>query len=124
MQEIQLSNSPLKTLVDDDIAELIKGKSLSITNAGYVQFWNKTKPALLHRFVINAQKGQHTDHIDPNKLNNTRENLRIVTRQENQLNRNRSKNSSQYRGVCWSVTEERWLSGASAKYQYTIWHFI
>lgn len=42
----------------------------------------------LHRLILNAPKGLDVDHINRNTLNNTRENLRLVTRLEN--NRNRS----------------------------------
>lgn len=41
----------------------------------------------LHRLLTNAPKGMEVDHIDRDKLNNKRENLRIVTSQENKWNR-------------------------------------
>lgn len=37
----------------------------------------------LHRLLINPPEGMEVDHIDGNGLNNTRANLRVVTRSEN-----------------------------------------
>lgn len=37
----------------------------------------------LHRLLMSAPKGKVVDHIDGNPLNNTKENLRIVTQREN-----------------------------------------
>jgi hypothetical protein len=48
----------------------------------------------MHRVILNAQRGQFVDHIDHNRLNNTRANLRFVTRQENTRYRQRFRNSS------------------------------
>ena len=37
----------------------------------------------LHRFIMRAPPGVDVDHMDGNPLNNTRENLQIVTRSRN-----------------------------------------
>jgi hypothetical protein len=47
------------------------------------------------------------DHRDRNKLRNIRCNLRLVTRQQNNLNRN-SWGASGYRGVCWHKRHAKW----------------
>lgn len=55
---------------------------------------------LLHRILINAPNNKVVDHIDGNPRNNTIENLRVCTRQENVFNQKLSKaNTSGYTGV-------------------------
>ena len=54
----------------------------------------------MHREIMNAQPGQFVDHIDRNRLNNTRANLRFVTQQQNLMNRRLGRNNtSGYKGV-------------------------
>ena len=47
--------------------------------------------------------GQQLDHANCNKLDNTRDNLRLATRQQNQANRGRpANNTSGFKGVSWN----------------------
>ncbi len=57
------------------------------TSHGYVVAQITGKPIYIHRFVTNAPKGMQVDHIDHDRLNNQRSNLRICTPAENNLNR-------------------------------------
>lgn len=53
---------------------------------GYASTRIDGKNELIHRLVVGAKKGQIVDHINRNKLDNRKENLRIVTRQQNIVN--------------------------------------
>lgn len=54
-------------------------------------------------------KGLEVDHINRNKLDNRKENLRLVTRSQNCANRGNFKNSkSQYKGVRWNKKMGLW----------------
>lgn len=68
---------------------------------------DRTVIVCMHRQIMNAQRGHVVDHIDHNRLNNTRSNLRFVTQQQNLMYRRRFKNNSTgYKGV--NVQNGRW----------------
>lgn len=53
--------------------------------------------------------GEEVDHIDGNKLNNTRGNLRIASNAENKMNRDKqSNNTSGYKGVSFHKKYKKW----------------
>ena len=66
-----------------------------------------------HRLIWMLQTGEipiQVDHQDGNGLNNRFENLRSVTRVENQHNlRKRKDNTSGVTGVCWHKTRKQWV---------------
>jgi len=54
----------------------------------------------LHRFIMNSPKGKVIDHINGDKLDNRKQNLRIYTIKQNIINSKISKNNtSGYTGV-------------------------
>jgi len=79
MKTISISDSA--TFVDDDIN--IDPAHLTLTQNGYVVVGGRS---LLHRVIAGAAKGQVVDHVDGNRLNNQRANLRITTHQGNAQN--------------------------------------
>lgn len=68
---------------------------------GYAKTGNKKAPknGYLHRMITDAEPGQQVDHIDGNRLNNTRANLRLVSNQQNQMARHAVVGRSGYKGV-------------------------
>ena len=97
-----------QTVIDEaDWPEVQKLGALYRGNNGFVYYsqWfdGASHPRTLHSFLVRDewQKGDHTDHIDGDKLNNRRENLRVVTPQINQVNRKsvNKNNTSGVRGV-------------------------
>lgn len=63
-------------------------------------------------------EGYEVDHIDGNKLNNQRANLRLATRQQNVANRNgRGAATSQYKGVSWDAKNKNWRASIRANYK-------
>lgn len=57
------------------------------------------KTVYLHRFLLNAQKGQQVDHISGDGLDNRRENIRICTAHENCANVRSKREQSGLRGI-------------------------
>ena len=87
-QEIALKGSELVALVDDEDFERASKYSWYLTDLGYVVGGSgEARRVMLHRFVMNAPKGTELDHINRNKLDCRKENLRFCTRSENCRNR-------------------------------------
>jgi hypothetical protein len=85
-------------LIDDEDLETIRPFSWSVSIACGKPYARTT--ALMHRMVVKPPKGMMVDHADLNKLNNTRENLRICNNSQNLANRYMEKgNRSGYKGV-------------------------
>ena len=67
----------------------------------------------MHRFVLGLGKAERykieVDHINGNRLDNRKSNLRIVTRQENMYNKSEYKNNtSGVKGVKWNKDRQKW----------------
>lgn len=75
------------------------------------------KPVYMHRLIVRASAGAVVDHINGDKLDNRRSNLRICTAGENRRNSRKPRDngsgvapSSRFKGVTWSKREKRWLA--------------
>lgn len=69
----------------------------------------KVKNIMLHRFIMDTPDGMDTDHINRDKLDNRKSNLRIVNRTQNNFNIGlRSNNTSGYKGVHWFKPAKLW----------------
>jgi hypothetical protein len=62
----------------------------------------------MHRLILSAPTGMQVDHIDHVPLNNTRANLRLATRSQNQANRQPKPGSSGVKGVTFHKKMGRW----------------
>lgn len=70
----------------------------------------KGRKIYLHRFIMNAMPGVEIDHINGDKLDNRRCNLRITTRQQNSLNARGKGGTSQFKGVAWDKANQKWMA--------------
>ena len=69
------------------------------------------KDIFLHHLILPKKQGFEIDHINRNKLDNRRCNLRYVTRSQNAMNHGIQRNNkSGYRGVTWCKTKNKWRS--------------
>lgn len=66
----------------------------------------------MHRVITGCPAGFFVDHIDGDRLNNSRANLRVVSRAENALNRKPRRRSarvhSHYKGLWWNARLRKW----------------
>lgn len=69
----------------------------------------KRRVIRLHRLVMNAPEGLEVDHINRDRLDNRRSNLRLVTLQENLKNKSVYKNNKVGKtGVSFKKDVEKW----------------
>lgn len=84
----------------------------NIEASGYVRTTLNGKRYSIHRIVYLMQHGympKEIDHINGNKSDNRIENLREVSRSENNVNRGSFKqNKSGYKNVSWHKLESKW----------------
>jgi len=68
----------------------------------------------MHRLIMDAPENRLVDHRNGDGLDNRRSNLRLATSGQNNTNtRNRSDNTSGYRGVTWDATRQLWSARLS-----------
>lgn len=80
----------------------------------------KRSAILMHREIMGCTKGdgQEVDHIDGNRLNNQRSNLRLVTRTQNHGNcRHRDNCSSKFKGVTLVKRTGKWQAQITCNYK-------
>lgn len=106
-----------KVQVDAEIIPELLRHTWRLDQQGYAR--RKTTGGRLirmHRVVAGAVKGQLVDHIDRDPLNNTAENLRIVTKSQNGFNQSKKSGaSSKHKGVSWNKTDSIWRAQIASK---------
>lgn len=79
------NNTNKEFFFDKEDLEKVKKYCWHETNRGYIA--NKSKKLiLLHRLVTNAPQGMVVDHINHNRIDDRKDNLRICTQKENMQN--------------------------------------
>lgn len=96
--------------------EVIKNYYWTINSLGYVHAKIKGTQVLFHRFILNPPEDKIVDHINHNRNDNRRKNLRIVNQKENCENRQIAKNNtSGVTGVFWSKHHNKWKAHIGSK---------
>jgi len=111
MKRIPLTHGYFALVDDDDYEELSKHKwhyheGYACRNSDLIN--GRRKTLRMHREIIHAPQGIGTDHIDGNKLNNQKSNLRTATQSQNNANTSARNNTSKYKGV--SIRNNHWRS--------------
>ena len=100
-KEIVLSKGKV-ALVDDGDYEMLVATGLRwCINDGYA--FNR-RLGRMHRHLLKPPVGVMIDHINGDKLDNRRENLRLCTNSQNQANRKVTRGVSKFKGVGWQKT--------------------
>ena len=103
MKHIPLTRGAV-TVVDDDVFDEHGKYKWCCAQGGYavrtICAYKNNRQVKLHRLIMNAQPGQHVDHINGDKLDNRRCNLRFATSVQNSWNSAPMANSKvPFRGV-------------------------
>lgn len=117
MKEIELSSGQT-ALVDDEDFELLSKHRWYLTKKGYAYRSHRAngqpRTMRMHRQILGAPPDKQVDHINGNRLDNRKANLRLVTSQQNRMNSKKRANSrSGLKGVIWDATHSRWLAAVT-----------
>jgi hypothetical protein len=111
-------------LIDDEDWEKIKNYKWYTNSKKYIfgRIDKNHKLKFLHRVIMNASKKQYIDHINGNKNDNRKLNLRLCNNSQNLRNRGKQKNNtSGYKGVYWHKNKtykyKKWVAIIQINYK-------
>lgn len=87
-----------RTKIDKDDLEKVKQYKWCLNDFGYARSYK----IRLHQLIIGKKEGLEIDHINHNRLDNRKQNLRHCTRSENNINRTKQG------GVRWHILTKKW----------------
>ena len=106
------------TMVDDFNFDWLNQFKWNVSTSGYAVRKVGKKTIRMHHLIKKPTKGLFIDHINQNKLDNRRENLRIVTKSQNGFNRGiPSNNKSGIKGVYWDKFTSKWRAEIKVFYK-------
>lgn len=109
-KEIELTQGKVAIVSDEDYERVSSHKWCY--GGKYAQravaIVGKRTSQAMHRFILNAPDGMDVDHVDGNTLNNTRENLRLASRSQNNANSIVTRGASRFRGVYYHRVKGKW----------------
>jgi len=115
MKELIIS-ADVTTLVDDELYNYFTSlkwypSQSERSTQPYLNTIINGKCYSMHRIVSNAKIGQIVDHINRNKLDNTRSNLRVCNYNQNAHNVGMKRNNtSGFIGVSWAKDRNKWIA--------------
>ena len=128
MKQIPLSKGKFALVDEDDFEFLNQWKWQCMANGyavrghflGKIDGKYKSKIIYMHRFINKTPDGLETDHINNDRLDNRKANLRTVTRSQNGRNVSPKKTgSSKYKGVSWHPQRKKWVAWIKYKEKQT-----
>lgn len=100
---LSIDNKQIK-VSDQDYSLLSKYKWV-ISDYGYA----RCKDGYMHKMLFDNPQ-EIVDHINRDKLDNQKENLRLVNHSLNRINSKLQNNKSGYRGVYWRPERSKWIA--------------
>jgi hypothetical protein len=116
---------PFFATIDAEDFALVNPWKWGLTKNGYAEHIERADgrvaKVLMHRLIMGLERGDGkvVDHIDRNRLNNRKSNLRLVTPLENSHNRGKMPNgSSSCPGVSWGKRTQKWQAAVRIAGRY------
>ncbi|AXF54590.1 HNH endonuclease [Salicibibacter kimchii] len=108
--EIELTQGYM-SIVDNEDYERVNKFNWHVNARGYATT-STPAYALMHRYILGVDSlGKDVDHINGDRLDNRKENLRVVNNSQNARNRKKVANTtSRYKGVSWLTRHSKWTS--------------
>lgn len=95
----------------------IKDYYWRMNDRGYIV--TTSKSISMHRLITNPHDGMVVDHINHNKYDNRKNNLRVYYQKENTRNSSIAKNNtSGVTGVCFVSSKNKWLAYIKVNYKF------
>jgi hypothetical protein len=118
MREIPLTKGRITIVDDEDYDYLIQWR-WCYSIRGYAMRRSSKKGTrthfIMHRVILDTPTGMLTDHINGNKLDNRRCNLRICTGSQNNMNsRLSTRNTTGFKGIYFDKQRCRWRATVRA----------
>ena len=102
--ELASSKGAYAIVDDDDYETIISMGTWHLSDTGYaVRRSTITGTIRMHRVIARTPKGKLTDHLNHNRLDNRKANLRICTQKENMSNQKGEK------GYCFDKSRNKWI---------------
>lgn len=116
-KEIPLTQGKFAIVDDDDYEWASKFKWQDVSGYACRSFRKDGRNVwvYMHRLILNDPAAPYADHINRNRLDNRKTNLRPATKRQNQRNQSKTKDktSSQYKGVTlskvWAYRKRPWI---------------
>ena len=118
------------TVSKSDYEQYVAGYLFTLDNYGYVRYSsrkNGLNNKRLHRVIMNVTDPKiQIDHKNNNKLDNSRENIRTCTQQQNLCNVGLTKaNTSGFKGVSFKKANQKYTATIQINYkQYYLGYFL
>lgn len=109
MKEIPLTQGKVAIVDDEDFEWLSQWRWYF--KGGYACRSDKRLTIRMHRLILATQEGDFCDHVDGDRLNNQKSNLRLCTFAENMFNKGAYRtNTSGFKGVVWEKESQKWAA--------------
>lgn len=124
MANFELTQGKFTLIDDEDFAYLSRWKwCITAGYASRAEYPIGSKGlayrVLMHRVILACPDKLQVDHINGDRLDNRRSNLRVVSASQNQWNKGTMKNNtSGHKGISWDRVNKKWRSSINVHSKY------